>query len=88
LIGGEGDDGLVGGPGHDRMFGNAGSDHFDAVDTYGDLLDGGDGEDFARISVGDRTLNIEHVQVRPPLGSTEDGVGEPTQTPLVADLLA
>lgn len=68
IEGGEDNDRIIGGAGPDRLIGNAGDDHFDAVDRNQDLLDGGDGEDFARISLGDQARNIEHVQViRPPM---------------------
>ena len=69
LEGGADDDVIVGGAGEDRMIGNAGNDRFDAVDYNADLLDGGEGEDFARISRRDRAVNIEHViVVSPPSG--------------------
>jgi hypothetical protein len=66
LEGGPDDDMIVGGPGEDRMLGNAGNDRFDAVDYNADLLDGGDGEDSARISRGDHAINIEHIFAAPP----------------------
>lgn len=72
MEGGDDDDRIVGGAGEDRMLGNAGSDRFDAVDTFHDQLDGGDGEDYARISRGDRAVNIEHVIVRPPTSGTDE----------------
>jgi Ca2+-binding RTX toxin-like protein len=87
IEGGEDDDHIVGGPGHDRMLGNAGSDRFDAVDTFGDQLDGGDGEDFARISRGDRAINIEHILVRPPLSAVEDGAELPDGS-IIEEVLA
>jgi Ca2+-binding RTX toxin-like protein len=66
LDGGANDDFIVGGPGPDHMLGGPGSDHFDAVDHFADSIDGGEDEDFARISRGDRALNVEHVFVVPP----------------------
>jgi Ca2+-binding RTX toxin-like protein len=88
LNGGAGDDVIVGGAGEDQMTGGAGNDRFDSVDRNVDLLDGGDGEDYARISVGDHAMNIEHVQVRPPLSGVEDGGIWPTESSVIADLLA
>ena len=88
LDGGADNDLIVGGVGEDRMLGGAGNDRFDAVDRNADLLDGGDGEDYARISVGDRAINIEHIQVRPPLSGVEDGPSQPTESKLVEDVLA
>lgn len=66
MEGGPDDDVIVGGAGEDRMLGNAGNDRFDAVDYNADQLDGGEGEDSARISRGDRAINIEHVIVVAP----------------------
>ncbi|MBC8105610.1 MAG: hypothetical protein H7Z14_03390 [Anaerolineae bacterium] len=66
MEGGEDNDRIVGGAGPDHMIGNAGNDHFDAVDRDQDLLDGGEGEDWARISRGDHARNIEHVLVVRP----------------------
>jgi Ca2+-binding RTX toxin-like protein len=71
LEGGDDNDFISGGAGQDRMLGGSGDDHFDAVDTFADLLDGGDGEDYARISRGDRAINIEHIIVRPPSNNTD-----------------
>jgi len=88
LDGGADNDLIVGGVGEDRMLGGAGNDRFDAVDRNADLLDGGDGEDYARISVGDRAINIEHIQVRPPFSGVEDGPSQPTESKLVEDVLA
>ena len=86
MFGGDDDDRIVGGPGQDRMNGGDGDDRFDAVDTFADLLDGGDGEDYARISRGDRAVNIEHILVRPPLGGMTDLAGDGDR--LVDDVLA
>lgn len=74
LDGGDDNDIIVGGPGEDRMLGGNGNDRFDAFDHNRDLLDGGDGEDAARINRGDRAHNIEHVFVgpRPPAGSLDE----------------
>ena len=66
LDGGDDNDILVGGAGADRMLGGNGDDRFDAVDRDHDLLDGGDGEDSARVNRGDRAHNIEHILVGPP----------------------
>lgn len=66
LNGGADDDFITGGPGQDHMVGGPGSDHFDSVDAFMDALDGGEGEDFARIGRGDRALSIEHVFVARP----------------------
>ena len=86
MLGGDDDDRIVGGPGQDRMNGGNGDDRFDAVDTFADLLDGGDGEDYARISRGDRAVNIEHILVRPPLGGVTDLAGDGDR--IVEDVLA
>ena len=66
LDGGGDNDVIVGGAGPDRMLGGDGNDRFDAVDRDHDLLDGGAGEDWARVNHGDRANNIEHVLVGPP----------------------
>ena len=82
LDGGDDNDILVGGAGPDRMLGGNGDDRFDAVDRDHDLLDGGDGEDSARIHRGDRANNIEHVFVGPPrpTSASTDDKGDETIT--------
>ena len=68
LDGGADNDIIVGGAGPDRMLGGDGDDRFDAVDRDKDTVDGGAGEDWARLNRGDRAHNVEHVFVwhRPP----------------------
>jgi len=65
LDAGADNDTVVGGPGADRMLGGTGNDRFDAVDRDRDLVDGGEGEDSARLNRGDRAQNVEHVIVGP-----------------------
>ena len=81
LDGGDDNDTIVGGAGPDRMLGGNGDDRFDAVDRDHDLLDGGDGEDTARVNRFDRADNIEHVIVGPhPTSVTTDDKAEDTIT--------
>jgi Ca2+-binding RTX toxin-like protein len=87
LIGGDGNDSIVGGAGSDHMLGGAGDDHFDAVDRFNDALDGGDGDDFARLSHGDHAINIEHGVVRPPAGSVDGSVASGGDK-VIGDILA
>jgi len=72
LDGGADNDALVGGAGPDRMLGGDGDDRFDAVDRDRDMIDGGAGDDTARIDRGDRAQNVEHVigGPRPPTSAT------------------
>lgn len=73
LDGGDDNDVIVGGAGPDRMLGGNGDDRFDAVDRDRDLLDGGAGEDWARVNRGDRANNVEHVIVGPrPISASVD----------------
>ena len=72
LDGGADNDTLVGGAGADRMLGGDGDDRFDAIDRDIDQLDGGAGDDSARVNQRDRTQNVEHVVIwhRPPFSTT------------------
>ncbi len=76
LDGGADNDTFVGGAGPDRMLGGDGDDRFDAVDRDQDLLDGGAGEDSARVNRGDRAHNVEHVFVWPRPPSTTSAFDE------------
>jgi Tol biopolymer transport system component len=59
-IGGEGNDRIDGGAGRDRVFGSGGSDTLLARDGSGDVVDGGPGDDAARIDPRrDLTQSVE-----------------------------
>ena len=85
LAGGDDDDAIVGGAGSDTMLGGDGADRFDAVDLSADLVDGGAGEDYAAISRGDHTINVEHVRAVPPHHPGESLLDLPTD---LADKIA
>ncbi|CAN5647744.1 hypothetical protein BH09PLA1_BH09PLA1_06260 [soil metagenome] len=88
LEGGPDNDLIVGGPGEDRMYGNAGNDRFDAVDRNADFVDGGEGEDFARLCLGDRAVNVEHVQVVPPPAGVDAADAKVMGSDLLDEILA
>ena len=58
-----GNDSIVGGLGSDSMSGFGGSDVFDALDNEVDFIDGGDGDDSARVDAGDldTVQNVEDI---------------------------
>jgi hypothetical protein len=59
LFGGAGDDSIVGGAGFDQVNGNSGDDTIVGRSTFGDLLQGGQGQDLidASASTGNNLLN-------------------------------
>jgi Ca2+-binding RTX toxin-like protein len=62
LVGADGSDVLVGGPGHDDLVGKRGDDRLLARDGRRDHVDGGRGQDVARIDVAlDRISRIERL---------------------------
>jgi Ca2+-binding RTX toxin-like protein len=83
LDGGADNDVLVGGAGPDRMLGGDGDDRFDAVDRDMDQIDGGAGEDGARVNRGDRAHNVEHVFVWPRPPSNTSAIDEKTDDAIV-----
>ena len=64
LFGGDGDDDLEGGRGFDELFGEDGDDELKADDGFDDDVDGGSGDDEAKIDFFDFVTRVDDVDVR------------------------
>jgi uncharacterized delta-60 repeat protein len=63
LFGGDGDDDITGDAGFDQLYGEGGDDDLKADDGYHDDVDGGDGDDEARIDIFDFVTRVDDVEV-------------------------
>lgn len=61
LFGGDGSDDLTGDDGVDQLYGEGGDDELKADDGYHDDIDGGDGDDEARVDIFDFYTRVDHV---------------------------